>query len=135
MLKFWRTSERNYESIIIWSLNEHPVEKYNFNVLEHFAESVKQITFSGTSLQNYRFIKIIQIMKNLKVLRFEGGEWHGDPVTEVVKSDIVPSINEICIKQVDRFSFQNVYLFDAITTLYLNNWNSFLDYETFEMFL
>ena len=146
MRKCLQTSKRKYDSIKI--RNHYDIfETYSnidkkyiinvfFDILKQFAGSVEQITFSDTSIQNDEFTKIIQIMKNLKVLKFVEVCCYGDTVTEVVRPDIVAPMNEIFIQQVYRFSFQNLYLFDNLTTLDVNEnqWN-YLNYETFESFL
>ena len=136
-------SERKYESITIYDLDDHAAENYIIDVLidilKLLAGSVKQITFCDTSLKADNFYKLIQIMKNLKVLKFKGSDFDRGQVKSVKysvwpdKKVVVPSINEIYIDQVYNFSFEKLYLFDTITTLEVNE--SYTDYETFENFL
>ena len=79
------------------------------------------------------------MMMNLKVLKFDGrGLVQPEHKTEIVWPDIIPSINEIYINQVDKgFSFQKLFVFDTLTTLeVIDSWDDpCLDYETFENFL
>ena len=152
MKKCLLMSERKYESIIIDDLGfnileSHAGKKKNkekqitnvlTDIFKYLARSVKEIKFSNVAeLQNDEFCKIIQIMKNLTVLKFYGsGFGKEDPNvgTEIVRPDIVPSIHKIYIENVDGFSFKKLYLFDAITTLDVSR-ISWLDYESFENFL
>ena len=133
-------SERKYDSIIIRALVNNSAENDIIDVivdiLKHFAGSVKQITFLKTSLQDDNFFKIIQILKNLKVLKFKGRDCGLDHSknTEVVRPDIISSINEISIEEVGKFSFQKLDLFDNLITLDVNDYMSTVD-ETFDNFL
>ena len=141
MEKCLQKSVRKYESIRIYRLSDHEAENYvihvMFNILKQFAGSVKQITFYNTSLKDVNFIKIIQILKNLKILKFERCNSVVDQskaVREIVRPDILPSIHEISIEHVFEFAFQKLYLFNTITTLEVNNYMNTVD-ETFENFL
>ena len=135
-------SERKYDCFKIFVQRKRADKKFTrnvmFEILKQFAGSVKQIKFSENS-QDDNFFKIIQIMKNLKVLKFEDIDYDEDEskaVTEAVRPDTLPSINEIYIKYVNRFSFQKLYLFDKITTLKVNCYfNNIIHHDTFENFL
>lgn len=83
-------SKRKYHSIKIFSLDDRSDEKYVinliFDILKKLAGSVKQITFFKAALQDDFFINIIQIMKNLKVVKFEGQVFHPtEAITEIVR--------------------------------------------------
>ena len=150
-------SERKYDSIIIWVLKDRAPENYImyyliFEILKQLVESVDQITFFRTPLQDDNFFKVIQILKNLKVLKFKE---YGDDylkqtktVTNIVRPNNVSLINEISIIEVGKkFSFEMLYLFDTITTLKVSVCVSTIfkgitmegdppfDYETFHSFL
>ena len=134
-------SERKYYSIRICALHKFVPENdiiidIIIDILKQFAGSVKQIIFYNATLQDDVFYKILQIMRNLKVLRFEGllGDYIIDQSkdnAEIVWPDVVPSINEIHFKHVDRFSFQKLCLFNNLTTLNVNGWRKIGTLEHF----
>ena len=136
-----KMSGRKYNSIIIRNLKDvkNPIAKYNYNaifdILKQFAGSVKQIKFVYTSLQDEIFIKIMQTLKNLKVLKFERFCWieNNEAVTEIVKPDIVPLIHEIYFKEVDNIFFQKLLWFDNIIILDVEHfhWIYIWDFEKF----
>ena len=135
-------SERKYDSISMCSLVDRLTKKYIMNaiidILKYFAGSVKEISFYNTSLQDDYFFKIIQTMKNLNVLKFEGdGCFLWQDKAEVIRPYIVSSINEISIKRVGGFIFQNLHMFDNLTTLEVDDFGTQYetDLETFESFL
>ena len=134
-------SKRKYDSIMICALTNRKTKNNIVDVivdiLIQFARSVEQIIFHNAVLQEDGFFKIIQTMKNLKVLEFEGylcSICQPEAVMEVVRSDTLPSINKISIKTVEeRFSFQKLHLFDYVTTLEVEGCDR--DYKTFDSFL
>ena len=129
-------SERKYDKIRIYAILDFEQDDMMYaiyDILKLLAGSVKEITFYNAKLNDDEFFKIMQIMKNLKVLKFCGGSFCNEDVTEIVRPDIVPSIQEIYIETVEEFSFEKLYLFDAITTLDLSFCTT-VD-ETFENFL
>ena len=133
-------SARKYDGIIINNLGsatENNMMDVIFEILELdcISGSVKQITFCNTLLEDNSFYKIIQIMKNLKVLKFEE---YCDPidteaVSEIIRPDIVSSINEIHIIQCRSISFQKLMLFDSLTILKVDIYD--LKDGSFENFL
>ena len=142
MKKCLQKSERKYESIRICdlefsNLGNHEGKKKRkeiYDILKQFAGSVKQITLFNTSLQNFEFSKIIQMMKNLKVLKFEGSGCviKAKAVTEIVRPDFFSAINEIYIKDVKDFSLKNLRLFVNLTTLDIMS-SSLLDFVSFTL--
>ena len=101
-------SERKYESMRIFELgfnhlpkhtekrkekkkNEKYITNVIFDIFKQFAGSVKQITFYDISLQDNDFYKLIQVLKNLKVLKFEGYGCDREPnvVTEIFVDQIL----------------------------------------------
>ena len=124
-------SERKYDSIFVSAVG---YSNYIFDILKHFAGSVKEITFHKTTLQAHVFIKIIQVMKNLKVLKLmdDFKISYSKAGREIERPEIVSSIDEIYINKIGRqFLFDNLYMFDTITTLDVNEG----DCESLEIFL
>ena len=130
MKEYLQKSERKYDSIFFSAVGNSNVI---FDILKQFAGSVKEITFHKTTLQARVFFKIIQDMKNLKVLKFmdDFEIIYPKDGREIVRPDIVSSVDEIYIDGVDTFSFDNLYMFDTITTLDVNEG----DCESLEIFL
>ena len=134
-----QNSVRKYESILIRRLSDDAAKTYVedvlIKILKHIAGSVEEIQFYDTSLKDDELFKIIQIMKNLKILKFKQHNYHIDRsvITEVVIPDIVPSINEIYLYNVRDFSFEKLYMFDNLTTLDVSDCTT--DYRTLENFL
>ena len=111
--------ERKYEKIRICAIldfEQDDMIDVIYDILKQLEKSVKQITFYNSTLQDDEFFKMIQIMKNLKVLKFRRGRFC-DEATSEIQSDTFPTINEIYIEQVKGFSFEKLYLFDNLTTL------------------
>ena len=124
--KCLQKSNRKYDSIIICD-----IKCAIFDIVKQFAKSVEQIKFLESSLQDGEFFKIIQIMKNLKILKFEGRFFNiGQDKTS---KKIVSSVNEIYIDNVEGFSFKKLHLFDKI--IILDVYDCDYDCETFESFL
>ena len=112
---YTETDEKNAFESFICELKEYLQKS------ERKYESIRICNFEF--IQDKCFIKIIQIMKHLKVLKFEG---HG---CDIEKSE---AVTEIYMKQV-KLSFEILYLFENLTTLDVSD--CITDYRNLENFL